>query len=265
MAASPGMPPPAEAVEETPAARAELMRGEAAGRRTGAHQARAEAGTLVEAARAQAARLVADAEAQARQLDAEACAADRQAAALEETAGRWAAVDELGGRAREADERALLLAAEAEDVTAQDEALARRVAELGEEREETTRRLAAAREAGDVDQVGSLRARLAAVDEVAGVLAGQRGPLQARLQAIGTADGIGELAGELKTAARLRGEQRRLLNELQPDRIEALADELEACLLAQVAELSAPAPQMPRTQLLRTPGGTAAFTSGSSR
>lgn len=248
-----------EAIEDTEGAVDEVtaVQGEAEQARAEAHQARTEAETMLATAREQAARLIADTEQQARALTSSAQVADRRAAALEERLGMLRAVEQLEERATEAEQQAFDLAAEGDDTRDHVDALDRRIGELGVQREDAAAALGRAREEGDVAGVTEQRSRLGAVDEVAGVLDGQREQARQRIQDIGDPDGVGELAKALKRAGAARAEQRRLRNLLYPDspqaQHDALMDQLKGALTAQLGEMTEPAAQQHRIHVNNVP------------
>lgn len=222
-------------------------RADAETHRRAAAAARAEADVTVSAARAQAERLVADAEQHARKLTADANAAEKEAARLDERAGYLAHAEALRGEIPGAEEDIVRLATEADGLREQADGLGRRLAELGEQREQTGVQLATARERGDVEAVTELRGRLAAVDEVVAVLQGQQQAAQDRLTAVGDADGTGELGAAARRWQRLQADLRAVLNWLDPNRPEAVQDRLVADLqmalaanVQRIAEETAP-------------------------
>ncbi|WP_019073245.1 hypothetical protein [Streptomyces hokutonensis] len=260
----PTKPQPADAREveaDEPTAPAAEMQAQAAARereaaqqaREDAQQARQQAESLVRVARAEAARLVADAEAQARTLTGRAQRADRTAAQLDEHAGHLEHASSLHGDIAVDQERVVALAAEAEALAAEDGSLAERLEQLGRRREETAVRLASARQVGDVDEVTARRAEIVGVDEVTAELTSQRQTIQARRDAIGPADGTGELAQTHRRLATLRARLRAVENVLDPARPEAAVDEALAVLRAnaqRVLEQLEP-PPTPHTILIR--------------
>jgi chromosome segregation ATPase len=161
--------------------------------------------------------------------------AEGQAAALNERAQQLDVADGLCRQVTEAEQRIVALSAEADRLVAQTVALDQRLVDLGEQREDTAAALVGAREDGDVDDVLALRARLAAIDAVIGVVQGQRQAAQERLAAIGVPDGTGDFADAARAWQDAQAELRRVLNELDPQRPEAIADRLLEDLRLTVA------------------------------
>jgi len=210
--------PPVDAERE-----ATRLFAKAAELRAGIVAARAEADAMLSTARAQAAKLVADAEARARELTSTASATEGEATKAHTRASGFAHAHLLRGTITEADRQAAELTAETETLTAKADGITGRLDELGVQREDTGVQLAAAREAGDIDQVAELRRRLDATDEVVTVLTGQREVPLARRVAI-TAVGSGELAQVRQRAKVAQAELREVLNILDPERPEAQQD-----------------------------------------
>jgi hypothetical protein len=210
---------------------------------------RAEADVLVDTARAQAAKLVADAEARVRELTSTTHATEIEASNAHTRASGFARAHTLRGTIAEADRQADALVDEAEALTARAEQITVRLDGLGEQREDTGVQLAAAREAGNVDQVAELRRRLEAVDEVVTVLTAQREVPLARRRAI-TADASGELAQVRRRAAQAETELRQTLNTLDPTRPEARQDWMMRAIEVQSAEAAAKQakPTSPQTE-----------------
>ena len=232
---------------------ADSVRAQAEQQRAQAEAARTEADTILTTARAQAARLIADAEARARHLTADAIEAERAAEPLARRAGYLRHAEQLRQQIADAEHDVVQLTTEQDQLHDTVLRLDARLAELGEERETTAAHLAAARERGDVDQVTDLRARLTGVEEVAAVVQGQLVTARQRLLEIGDPDGNGELNRAANAWQGLQDELRRIGNALDPNRPEALLDDIVVGLRAQVAihqEQAKPAPA--RTTLFAT-------------
>lgn len=211
---------------DTEAETSEALAAQAAELRAAAEQARGEREAAVALAQQEAARLVAEAQQKAAKLWNRASDADREAEKLEERASYVRRVEQLHAEIPAAERAVVDLAQEADGLREQVEALDGRLAELGAERRDTDGQLAAAAEAGDVDEVVTARTRLAAVDDVTAALQRQRAALTGRLQAIGKPDGDGELNKAAARWQRLQHEHRKFLNKLDPSRPEAQADRL---------------------------------------
>ncbi|MER6351247.1 hypothetical protein ABT186_05195 [Streptomyces sp. NPDC001634] len=247
-----------DAADAVPVDDETAVRAAAEQARTEAAQRRTEAETVVETARAKAARLVAEAEHQARILAGEAREAEGRAEQLEERAQYLAHADQLRDRIADTEQNAARLDAEAVQTAEQVEALAVRLEGLGVQREDATAALSAARDAGDVEGVQQQRAQLTAIDEVVKALSGQQTALGERLRAIGgPEDPAGEMARTLARTQAARMELRRVLNILDPERVEAQMDELldvlQGSLEAQVAEMTQPPAPRPNPQVQHAP------------
>jgi DNA repair exonuclease SbcCD ATPase subunit len=222
----------AAAVEPEPET-AESRAAEAEHASAEAERSRTEAERLLAEAEAEAARIVADARERAQDLKTTASKADYRAEAAAERAGYLAHAQGLRHNVRAAEDLATTLAAEADKLTARVADLDARLAEAAARQEDAAAALATAREAGDFAGVRDGRAELAAVDEVAGVLAGQRQSAVDRLTVIGPADGAGELSGALSAAQTARTDLSGVLDKLDPERIEARKAALMAAYLEQ--------------------------------
>jgi hypothetical protein len=157
-------------------------------------------------------------------------------------------------RAAEGVQRGTALAHEHQELTGRLAELDGRLAELDAEQRDLETRLGSAREAGDVDSITTLRARSAAVREAREVLAGQRSIAQARMAALGTDEGTGELFDVLNAVRRDMADARKAINLAFPGRPEAVMDrraaDLQAALggnLERIAE-EHHARQQPRRQ-----------------
>jgi chromosome segregation ATPase len=217
--------------------------------RTRAARTRAEAGELLSAAQAEAARIVREAEEAGRKLTTEAAAADREAAGLEERAGHLRHAGQLEEHAGEADERVADLEAERARLAEQAATLDGKLTGLDTDRQDAEHALTAARDAGDLDAITQAQARLTAINDLAPILTARRAAVAERDAAIGDGTGRGELADALAAAAAHRAELRRVLNILDPERPEAVMDDLLATVQAGVGYLAGemtskpPAPQ----------------------
>ena len=224
----------------------------------------------------------ADAEARAQQIDAEARAEIERitretqaetnrlrwtvARSARDDAGkhrdRGAYLADAAGRkaqAAEAVQRGLDLAQEREGLAERAEELEGRLGELDASQRGLEQRLAGAREAGDAAAITSLRGEIAGHAEAREVLAGQLAGTRARMDAIGTDAGTGELFDALNAARRDTAEARRLVNLAYPERPEAVADRSQAELLAvlqgnadRIAEEWQAAQQPKRQAVIRT-------------
>jgi hypothetical protein len=198
-----------------------------------AERSRTEAARLVADAEAEAGRIVTEARRRADELVATARDADRRAEAARERSGYLTYAAGLRVNVRTAEDLVETLRAEAGELTASVADLDARQAETVSRSEDTTAALATAREAGDIAGVRNGRAELAAVDEVAAVLTGQRDRAAGRLADIGPADGTGELSKALSAAERVRADLSDALDHLDPSRIEARKAALMASFMEQ--------------------------------
>jgi hypothetical protein len=203
---------------------------DAAGR---AERDRAEAEELLARARAEADRIIGEAEAAASPLSAAAAIAGKEAAELAERVqglGRAAAAT-VNAVAAEA--RVTALEDEREDLSGKHAALAGRLAELAAEARELAPQLAAALEAGALDEMSSLRNRMDSIRDVEGALRAQQAPILGRLAAIGDGElspiwPQKELYQARQDASHAQRSARDALNMAFPDRAEAVADRLVA-------------------------------------
>jgi chromosome segregation ATPase len=226
--------PEVPAVPDGLAAEIERLRTEAQQIREQAAQDRTGAQERVTTAREQAAALIKAEETAAHSAAQEAAAAERRAGKLDETVGFVAEAVARQAAAEEAADLASTLVAEQEDLGARIEGLDVRLTRLGEEQQEVTSQLEASRQAGDVDAITSLRARLAAIGDAHTALSGQRETAQQRLDAIDDGQDRGELHDALRAGKRHTATARNLLNLAYPDRAEAVADRAATELLATI-------------------------------
>ncbi|WP_042427417.1 hypothetical protein [Streptacidiphilus anmyonensis] len=176
--------------------------------------------------RAEADRVLQEAGSKAGKLSTEAANTERSAEPLEERAFAVQAAEQLADVIPAAEAHVVALYQELETLGETISGLQERIDQRGIEREEIGIELAKARDAGDVDQVVAARNRLSAVDEVTQALDGQKRVADARVVEIGTTEMDGQLAKAAKRVLALQGEQRRVLNWIDPTRPEAQVDEL---------------------------------------
>jgi len=203
------------------------------------------------AAEQEAARLVSAASASLLASEAEATIADREAAEFAARSRALAAADAEQASARQADQRAEDLEAERAHLGAAAEAAAR-LGQLHAERRDAEGQLTAARARGDVDAIAAARARTGAMDDLAGTLEAQQAEAQDRLTAIGDGEDSGDLTGARGTASRHHQAVRTILNDLWPDRPEAVRDralaELRGALTGNLQRIAEEARREPRVQ-----------------
>lgn len=211
---------------------AQSRKAEADQEATEADRSRTAAERLVADAEAEAARIISEARQRAQALNVDAQNADRRAEVARSRSSDLAFRDGLRVSVRSAEDLAGTLRAEADKLTARVGDLDARLAETAARQEDVTAGLATAREAGDIAGVRDGRAELAAVDEVAVVLTGQRDKAAGRLADIGPADGTGELSVALSAALSARTELSDVLDRLDPSRVETRRNALMASFMA---------------------------------
>lgn len=247
-AAAPDTPEPSADDVPGEVEQAARLRAEAEQLRADAAKAARDADELQQTARAEAQRLITEADQKAGRLRGTVPRLQRQAADLDGLAGCFTEAVTFREQIEATGNRIVELASEADRLREQITGLNERLGELGEQRETCGADLAGARERGDVDRVVELRTRIGAVDEVTGVLQGQRQTAQGRLDAIGDPDdGVGELSRTAGSWQALQAALRRTLNAIDPERPEAVQDKLMADLqFAATANLQRIADQQPK-------------------
>jgi hypothetical protein len=228
----------------------------AAESRERASRIRDDAQNRLAAAEQEAARLVSEGRADLLASGAEATAADGEAAGLEARARSLAVAGAERASAEQADQRVHDLEAERARLGAAAAEAAARLGQLDAERRDAEGQLAAARARGDVEAIAAARGRIGGIDDPAWLEA-QQAAAQDRLAAIGDGGDIGDLAEARGTASRHHQAVRVILNDLWPDRPEAVRDralaELRGALtgnLQRIAEV-ADAPEPRRNVIVR--------------
>jgi cell division septum initiation protein DivIVA len=222
------------------AEQAAALHGQAAQMRADTQAARTEADRLQQSARAEAQRLVADADQEANRLRNKVLRLEREVVELDGLASYHDQAVSVRAKIEVAARDVARLTGEAEELRAQVAALDERLAGHGTSRQDAAASLDAALEGGDVAKVVELRAKVAAVDEVTGVLEGRRRTLAARLLAVGDADdGAGELYRADLERRNQQGLLRRTLNTIDPQRPEAEYDRLHGRLVSEFGSTAA--------------------------
>jgi hypothetical protein len=198
-----------------------------------AERGQTEAQKLLEAAKAEVERIIAKAEAEARPLTEAATAEVKRAAQLSDRFRLLQRAAEVAASAEKAQSAFQAMRDERDQLAAKHAELGQRRSALGTERRGLEVQLATARDAGDLDTMTSIKARLAAIEDLTGTLAGQQAPLQQRMAEIG--DGtetftthpvlkkLPPLAEARRRAGMSRSDVSRVLDEAFPDRPEAVA------------------------------------------
>ncbi len=204
------------------AALAGKLRSEAAQHLDAAASARAEAEAIVTRAREEAARMIADAETRQREMGHEASRLERQASSAGERAG-W-----LANAAAE-QERAITAELRAEDLEDERDGLGDEIAELDmaigrarRDRQAADQQRSSAAIARDREAISAALLSIATIDEEIRAAEVQQSAAQARVDAIGNANGPGELFDALTAGGRARAAVASILNAAFPDRPEAV-------------------------------------------
>lgn len=254
-------PEPAQAADSpqapTETEQAAELRARAAQLRRGALEARTAAGEAFTAAQAEAARTVAEARQAVTDAGTGCRRADYDAKQFEERAQMLTDATMFSERLRAAEEEVVDLVAEIGEISGHIASHNQQLADLGEQREDTTAALAAARDAGNVQAVTDHRQRMASIDEVVTAVTSKRDAAQAALNSIGDPDGRGTLAAALTRAQSAAAERRRILNLLDPTRPEAKLDALQEQLLLAIAAQTPSPPTRPSVQTVTRPDGSA--------
>ncbi|HEX3962399.1 MAG TPA: hypothetical protein VHZ03_38190 [Trebonia sp.] len=198
-----------------------------------AERGQAEANDVLEQARAEAARIIAEAEAKACPLTETATAGAKRAAQLAERSARLRKAAQVAVTAEKAQAAFQALKDERDELGAKHAELGQRRTVLGTERRDLETRLAAAREAGDLDTMTTVKARVAAIEDLNAALQARQAPMQQKMAELGTGDENFSTHPALKTlpplakardeASRRRTEASHALNTAMPDRPEAVA------------------------------------------
>jgi hypothetical protein len=216
-------PPSDDAEPEQIAALAGQLRAEATEHRDAAASARAEAEAIVRKARQEAARMIADAETRQCDMGQEASRLERHASSAAERAG-W-----LANAAAE-QERAITAERRADDLEDERDRLGDEIAELDmaigrarRDRQAADQQRSSAAVARDREAISAALLLIATIDEEIRAAEVQQSAAQARVDAIGNADGPGELSTALVAGSRARAAVASILNAAFPERPEAVA------------------------------------------
>jgi chromosome segregation ATPase len=198
-----------------------------------AEHGQAEAQKVLEAAQAEVEKIIARAEAEARPLTDKASGDAKRAAQLIERSRllNRAAQAAVTAERAQADFRALK--DERDQLAEKHAELGQRRTALGAERRGLEAQLAAARETGDLDAITTVKARLAAIEDLDGTLQAQQAPMQQRMAELGTGEEtfsthpalkrLPPLASARDHASNRRSEVFGPLNDAFPERPEAVA------------------------------------------
>jgi cell division septum initiation protein DivIVA len=186
-----------------------------------------EAQRVLADAQADADRILREAKQAAQQLQRDARTATGEAELMANNARSMAFAAQRALEGEAAAELAAKLEAERDELTGKAAELARRSQDLAAEQAQQNEALAAARDAGDLDKMTTVKARIAAIGDLAATLGSQLDAVNARLATIGTGsetydpqrphEPLPPLAKARQTADRGRSETFRMADSIWPD------------------------------------------------